>query len=177
MAARESLVPAERVERMILMIRGERVMLDSDLADLYGVPTKALNQAVKRNSDRFPGDFMFQLDREEKAKVIAHCDHLRGLRFSPSLPYAFTEHGALMLASVLNSRRAVEVSVFVVRAFVRMREMLASHRELARRLAGIEGRVKGHDEQIRSLVNAIRHLREPAEVKPKRIGFSPDDKA
>ncbi|MFH0954402.1 MAG: ORF6N domain-containing protein [Verrucomicrobiota bacterium] len=174
MAAKESLVPTERIASMILLVRGERVMMDSDLAELYGVPTKALNQAVKRNADRFPADFMFQLTREEKVEVVAHCDHLKGLRFSPSLPYGFTEHGALMLASVLNSRRAVDVSVFVVRAFVRMREMLASHRELARRLADAERRVKGHDEKIGSLVNAIRQLREPAEVKPKKIGFSRD---
>lgn len=99
-------IPAERVERRILLIRGQRVMLDADLAELYGVPTKVLNQAVKRNSDRFPPDFMFRLTRREKDHVVTNCDHLRKLKFSPALPCAFTEHGALMLASVLNSRRA-----------------------------------------------------------------------
>lgn len=174
MAAKESLVPMERIEGMILMVRGQKVMLDADLAQLYGVRTKALNQAVKRNAERFPDDFMFRLTQEEKAEVVAKCDHLKGLRFSPSSPHAFTEHGAMMLASVLNSRRAVEVSVFVVRAFVRLRQMLAGHRELAKKVADLERRIKGHDEKIESLVTAIRRLRDPAEVKPKRIGFSRD---
>ena len=115
------LVPSERIERSILFIRGQKVMLDADLADLYGVATKVLNQAVKRNMDRFPGDFLFQLTAEEKAEVVTDCDHLAKLKFSPVLPYAFTEHGAIMAASVLNSPQAVEVSVFVVRAFVRLR--------------------------------------------------------
>jgi hypothetical protein len=174
MAEREGLVPAEQIERMILLIRGQKVMLDADLADLYGVRTKALNQAVKRNTNRFPDDFMFQLTAEEKKEVVTNCDHLKGLRFSPTRPYAFTEHGAMMLASVLNSRRAVEVSVFVVRAFVRLRQVLAGHREIARRVAELEGRSKRHDDQIRSLVEAIRQLMAPGESKTKRIGFGGD---
>ena len=173
MTAKGSVIPAERIEAMILLIRGQKVVLDADLAGLYGVPTKALNQAVKRNADRFPEDFMFQLSREEKGQVIANADHLRGLRFSPSLPYAFTEHGALMLAGVLNSRRAVEISVFVVRAFVRLRGLLAGHKDLARKLAELEGRVKGHDAQIRSLVEAIRQLTTAPETG-RRIGFGAD---
>jgi hypothetical protein len=128
-----SLVPVERIERAILSIRGEKVMLDSDLAQLlYGVPTKVLNQAVKRNLSRFPPDFMFQLTKTEKAEVVTNCDHLIHLKFSSNLPYAFTEHGALMLANVLNSERAAQTSVMVVRAFVRLRQMLASNAELAR---------------------------------------------
>ena len=171
MAEKESLVPAERINRMILLVRGQKVMLDADLAELYGVPTKRLNEQVKRNADRFPEDFMFRLNAEEKKEVVANCDHLRSLRFSPGSPCAFTEHGALMLASVLNSRRAVEVSVFVVRAFVRLREMLSSHRELAKKVSELERKSKGHDEQIRSLVAAIRQLMTPDEKKTKRIGF------
>lgn len=171
MADKQAVVPAERVDRMILLIRGQKVMLDADLAELYGVPTKRLNEQVKRNADRFPDDFMFRLTPEEKEEVVANCDHLRSLRFSPGAPNAFTEHGALMLASVLNSKRAVEVSVFVVRAFVRLREMLASHRELARKMAELERKSRGHDEQIQSLVRAIRQLMTPADSKPKRIGF------
>ena len=111
-----TVVPMERIERAILLIRGEKVMLDIDLAELYGVETKALNQAVKRNLDRFPPDFMFQLTTAEKKEVVTNCDHLIKLRFSPNLPYAFTEHGALMLANVLNSERAAQTSVQVVRA-------------------------------------------------------------
>ena len=171
MSEKESLVPAERINRMILLIRGQKVMLDSDLADLYGVSTKRLNEQVKRNADRFPEDFMFRLNAEEKKEVVANCDHLRSLRFSPSSPYAFTEHGALMLASVLNSRRAVDASVFVVRAFVRLRELLSSHRELAKKVSELERKTKGHDEQIRSLVGAIRQLMMPDEKKTKKIGF------
>src|SRR3970040_1264518 len=117
MSSRGALRPASSVERRILSIRGQRVMLDADLAVLYGVSTRVLNQAVKRNRERFPEDFMFRLTVAEKAEVITNCDHLRPLRFSPALPYAFTEHGAIMLASVLNTPIAVQASVQVVRAF------------------------------------------------------------
>ena len=176
MSAKDALVPAERLDRMILMIRGQKVMLDADLAELYGVPTKRLNEQVKRNADRFPEDFMFRLTAEEKKEVVANCDLLRSLRFSPGAPCAFTEHGALMLASVLNSRRAVEVSLFVTRAFVRLREVLVNHRELARKVAELERRMKGHDEQIRSLVDAIRQLMAAPATKGRRIGFAADEK-
>src|SRR3954454_19372626 len=114
-----ALVEAQRIERSILWIRKHRVMLDTDLAALYGVPTKVLNQAVKRNQERFPPDFMFRLNRREKEKVVTDCDHLGRLRYSPTLPQAFTEHGAVMLASVLNSPKAIEVSLEVVRTFLR----------------------------------------------------------
>ena len=171
------LIPVEQLDRAILLIRGQRVMLDADLALLFGVSTKALNQAVKRNLDRFPADFLFRLTPEEKSEVVTNCDHLSALKFSRQLPYAFTEHGAVMVATVLNSRRAAEVSVFVVRAFVRMRQVLAGHRELALKLADIERRVAGHDATIRSLVGAIRQLLQPPQPEPKkrRIGFGPDD--
>lgn len=161
-------IPAERIEARILLIRGQRVMLDADLAELYAVPTKALNQAVKRNRDRFPPDFMFRLTRGEKREVVTNCDHLERLKFSPVLPHVFTEHGALMLASVLNSSRAIEVSVFVVRAFVKLREMLASHRDLARRLEEME---KRYDAQFRVVFDAIRELMRPPEKPRRRIGF------
>jgi hypothetical protein len=109
-------------------------MLDHDLAELYGVSTKRLNEQVKRNSERFPDDFMFPLNLHEKAEVVANCDHLSRLRFSPVLPYVFTEHGAIMAANVLNSRQAVQASVFVVRPFIQLRQMRATHRELASKL-------------------------------------------
>jgi len=123
----ESLVPLERMQQAILLIRGQREMLDADLAQLYGVSPKRLNEQVKRNRDRFPKDFMFQLRAEEKTEVVAKCGHLAILKFSPTHPYAFTEHGAIMLAAVLNTPRAIEVSVFVVRAFIRLREILTTH--------------------------------------------------
>ena len=166
-----AIVPVERIESRILLIRGHKVMLDSDLAELYGVTTKRLNEQVKRNRERFPGDFMFKLTPKEKEEVVANCDHLQRLRFSPALPYAFTEHGAIMAASVLNSRRAIEISVYVVRAFVKLREMLRTHKELARKLAELEKRIEGHDEEIIALFEAIRQLMEPPEKSTKRIGF------
>ncbi len=147
-------------------------MLDADLAELYGVKTKALNQAVSRNPERFPEDFMFRLTEREKAEVVTNCDHLAGLKFSPVLPYAFTEHGAIMAASVLRSERAVKVSVHVVRAFVKLRQVLSSHRQLARKLEALERRLDGHDEEIAVLLAAIRELMAPLPESPrKRIGF------
>src|SRR6185312_12356316 len=145
-------MPIERVERASLLIRGEKVILDVDLAGLYGVPTKRLNEQVKRNRGRFPTDFMFQLTSAEKSEVVANCDHLSTLKFSPQLPYAFTEHGAIMAANVLNSARAVRASVEVVRAFVRLRQMLASNHELARRLEELE---KKYDRQFKVVFDAI----------------------
>ncbi len=134
MKGKYSIIPVERIERAILFIRGQKVMLDTDLAALYGVTTKRLNEQVKRNRDRFPDDFMFQLTQEEKEKVVANCDHLKKLKFSPSLPYAFTEHGAVMLASILNSAVAIEVSIQVVRTFNRLREYVVHHKALAQKL-------------------------------------------
>ena len=149
-------IPVIRLEQSILLIRGQRVMLDADLAVLYGVTTRRLNEQVSRNRDRFPEDFMFRLTVGEKAEVVANCDHLRRLKFSAALPYAFTEHGAIMLASVLNSSRAVEASLLVVRTFVKLRETVATHRELARKMEELERRLEGHDGHIRTLVDAIR---------------------
>ena len=119
------MVARDSIARNILLIRGHKVMLDSDLAKLYGVETKVLNQATKRNRERFPSDFMFQLTSEEKKEVVTNCDHLAKLKFSSTLPYAFTEHGALMLGNVLRSDQAIEVSLLIVRTFVQLREMLS----------------------------------------------------
>jgi phage regulator Rha-like protein len=162
------LIPTERIERSILLIRGEKVMLDADLAEIYGVTTKVLNQAVKRNAIRFPEDFMFQLTEREKAEVVTNCDHLVRIKFSPHLPFAFTEHGALMLANVLNGERAALTSVQVVRAFVRLRQMLASNAELSRKLAALE---KKYDAQFKIVFDAIRQLMTPPEPKRREIGF------
>ena len=164
----ETLVPVARIERAILMIRGQRVMLDSDLAILFGVTTKRLNEQVKRNRDRFPADFMFRLTEREKAEVVANCDHLARLRFSPTRPCVFTEHGAIMLASVLSSTIAIEASVQVVRAFVRLREMVTANKDLARRLGELE---KRYDSQFKVVFEAIRQLMVEEEKPRKRIGF------
>ena len=151
-------------------------LIDADLADFYGVPTKALNQAVRRNLDRFPPDFMFQLTKSEKAEVVTNCDHLRKIKYSPVNPNAFTEHGAIMAASVLNSPRAVEVSVFIARAFVELRCLINQHKELSQQIAKLERRLTKHDEQIVAIVKAIRQLTGPQLVpKNRRIGFHKDE--
>jgi len=166
---------SDDVGRLIFLIRGKRVILDADLAQLYGVPTKRLNEQVRRNRERFPEDFLFQLTREEKQQVVAICDHLSKLKFSPVLPYAFTEHGTIMAATVLNSKRAVHVSLLVVRTFVKLREMLGAHKELALKLAELEHRFAKHDEHIATLFEAIRQLMAPPPEPPKRrIGFIVD---
>ena len=162
-------VPAERIENAIFFIRGEKVILDSDLARLYGVTTKRLNEQVKRNRERFPEDFMFKLTSGEKAEVVANCDHLKKLKFSPVLPFAFTEHGAIMAANVLNSKGAVQASVQVVRAFIRLRQMLVSNAELARKLSEIE---RKYDAQFKVVFDAIRQLMTPPEPQRKQIGFA-----
>ncbi|SRR6266446_1430167 len=163
---------AESIEALILTIRGQRVMLDSDLARIYGVPTTRLNQQFKRNRGRFPEDFAFQLTGEEFAALISQIAiSKRGRGGRRTLPWVFTEHGALMLASVLNSPTAVEASVRVVRAFVRMREMLSLHRELAQKLFALEQRLDGHDEAVQKLFEAIRQLLEPPASPHREIGF------
>ena len=167
-----ALIPTERIAQSILLLRGQKVIIDADLADLYGVPTKALNQAVKRNQERFPEDFMFQMSADEKAEVVTNCDHLVNLKFAKTLPYAFTEHGAIQAANVLSSPRAVEMGVYVVRAFVRLREVLASSKELTAKLDELEHKVDSHDQAIAGLINAMRDLMRPPEPQKKRpIGF------
>lgn len=170
MGEQVSLVPMERIERAIIMVRGEKVMLDSELAEIYGVETKALNQAVKRNAARFPEDFMFRITADEvadlnRSQIVTGSQKHRDPRFPP---YAFTEHGALMLANVLNSERAAQTSVMVVRAFVRLRQLLSSNAELARKLEALE---RKYDAQFKVVFDAIRQLMSPP-AKPKReIGF------
>ena len=171
----KTMVPVEVVTHRILLIRGEKVMLDADLAELYGVPTKALNQAVKRNVERFPSDFMFQLSKFEKDEVVTACDHLANLKFSRTLPFAFTEHGALMLGNVLKSNRAIEISLLVVRTFVQLREMLSTHKELAAKLEALERKIGSHDQAIAGLIDAIRQLMAPPKGGKRSIGFISSD--
>jgi hypothetical protein len=174
MTKRTSLIPAERIERAILLIRGQKVMLDGDLAVLYAVETRRLIEAVKRNIERFPPDFMFQVTREEfeiLRSQFATSSSWGGRRY---LPYAFTEQGVAMLSSVLRSPRAVAVNVEIVRAFVRLRRMLASHADLAAKLDALE---RKYDAQFKVVFDAIRHLMSPPEAKPRRrIGFDAREK-
>jgi hypothetical protein len=175
---RTSIIPLERIERKILFIRGEKVILDIDLAELYGVETKRLNQQVRRNLGRFPADFLFQLSDTEYSSLrsqFATSNEGRGGR--RYLPFAFTEHGAIMAASVLNTPRAVEMSVFVVRAFVRLRNFLATRKELAEKVAELERKMSSHDEQIVAIIDAIKQLMAtPAPPKKRSIGFQSEDK-
>ena len=174
MAVRANLIPPERIERSILLIRGCKVMLDAELAQLYGVPTKVLNQAVKRNKERFPDDFMFQLTAREFAILKSQfvtSSQWGGRRISP---YVFTEQGVAMLSSVLRSRRAVQVNIEIMRAFVRLREMVASHKDLAHRLDELE---KGYDAQFKVVFDALRELMNSPTQKRRQIGFIVSEKA
>ncbi len=165
--------PTRAIAALILDLRGRKVMIDADLAATYGVQTRALNQAVKRNRERFPGDFVFALSAAEKEKVITNCDHLAHLRFAKSMPMAFTEHGAIMAATVLNSPQAVTMSVYVVRAFVRMREQLLSNAAILRRLAEIDKTLLQHDAALRDVYHKLLPLLQPPSTPAKRrIGFA-----
>jgi phage regulator Rha-like protein len=172
MVNKKSLIPANRIEKAILLIRGQKVMLDADLAALYGVETKMLVRAVKRNINRFPTDFMFQLSKEEFDNLRFHfgtSSDWGGRRYPP---YAFTEQGVAMLSSVLRSQRAIQVNIEIMRAFIRLRRMLASHVELARKLDALE---KKYDTQFKQVFEAIRQLMAPPEPKRRPIGFRKGD--
>jgi hypothetical protein len=175
MAKQKSVVPIERVEKAILLIRGQKVLLDRDLAELYGVPTKVLKQAVKRNIDRFPSDFMFVLSRQEVTNlrsqiVTSSSPQWGGARYQPM---AFTEQGVAMLSSVLNSDRAIDVNIEIMRAFVRLRQMLIAHKDLARKLAALE---KKYDDHFKVVFEAISELMTPPEKPRKKIGFGIKEK-
>jgi len=174
MAKAERSAPVEQISRSILILRGQRVILDRELAAIYGATTKRLNEQVKRNRDRFPEDFMFQLTAEESSSLRSQFATLKLGRgqHRKYLPYVFTEHGAIMAATILNSRRAVEVSVYIVRAFVQLRELLASKTALARKLNELEGKLKNHDEAITAILSAIRELMNPPPPKRRGIGFT-----
>jgi len=183
----KEIIPVSRVAQAIRVLRGERVLLDFDLATLYGVETRALNQAVKRNVDRFPSDFMFQLSAEEaemisqpvppsaaghivsnSSQIVMSSGKYRGKRYRP---YAFTEEGIAMLSSVLNSERAVKVNIAIMRAFVKLRQMLDTNRELAQKFSELERRVGKHDEEIAGILEAIRQLMAAPEKPRREIGF------
>jgi hypothetical protein len=173
MSKQTDIVPIARIARGIYLIRDQKVILDSDLAELYGVSTKALIQAVKRNRERFPDDFMFRLEPQEltnlRSQIVTSSFSHGGRRF---LPYAFTEQGVAMLSSVLKSERAIRVNIIIMRAFIKLREVVESNRELARKFAELETRVGNHDEQIAEIIEAIRQLIAPSADAPKKeIGF------
>ncbi|MDD5432000.1 MAG: ORF6N domain-containing protein [Candidatus Omnitrophica bacterium] len=163
----------EAVAAKILVIRGKKVMLDRDLAELYGIGTKVLNQSVKRNRNRFPGDFMFSLSEKEKNELVTNCDRFKLLKHSSSTPYVFTQEGVAMLSSVLNSERAVQVNIAIMRAFVRIRELLLTHKELAEKLEELERKYQLHETDIQVIFEAIKKLLEPPPEPPKpRFGLN-----
>jgi len=175
--AKPAIVAARKVDAKILVLRGHRVILDSDLAELYGVQVRHLNQQVKRNAKRFPPAFRFQLSPQEfkilRSQNVISSEGHGGARYRP---YAFTEHGAIMAATVLNSERAIEMSVFVVLAFVRMRRAIAANRQVLAKLAEVERRLETHDADIQDLMDAIRELINPPDPPRRRIGFeTPSD--
>jgi len=169
-----NILPRERIERSIILLRGHKVMLDRDLAELYGVEVKQLKRQVKRNQDRFPADFMFELSREEYNALRSQLGTFKRGEHSKYLPYAFTEQGVSMLSSVLRSTRAVQVNIEIMRAFVRLRELMASHKDLVRRLNEME---KKYDSQFRVVFDAIRELMTPPESKKRQIGFLVKERA
>ncbi len=195
MSATVDLVPAERIQSRILVLRGQRVLLDADLAAIYEVSTKQLNQAVKRNADRFPEDFMFQLTWEEylqlapsrvatsskskdsgnRSQSVTSSGKSRSIK---SLPYAFTEHGAVQLSNILRSPRAIEMGIAVVRAFVQLRALMVDHKTLRAKLAELDARVGAHDEQLAAIVEAIRELAVPVEGPhhKRKIGYHPGNR-
>lgn len=168
------LISSKIMENKILLIRGKRVMLDRDIASLYGVSTKRLNEQVKRNIKRFPQDFMFRLTIDEKEQVVAICDHLKILKFSPQLPYAFTEPGVAMLSSVINSETAIQVNIRIIRVFIRLREMIGANKELGYKFTELERKIQNHESDIQAIFEAIRRIMSPPSAPPKpKIGFRP----
>jgi len=165
-----NIVPQEVIENKILFLRGKKVMLDKDLSTLYGVTTGNLNKAIRRNLDRFPEDFMFQLTKEEFANLKFHFG-ISSWGGTRKLPYAFTENGVAMLSSILNSKRAVQVNIQIMRTFTRLREMLLTHKDLQRKIEAME---KKYDYQFKIVFDAIKQLLEPAEKPKKKIGFLAD---
>jgi hypothetical protein len=168
-----NIVPAEVIHRRIFLIRGEKIMVDRDLAELYGVQTKVLNQAVRRNKERFPESFMFQLTKSERDELVTNCDHLSGLKFSSQMPYAFTEQGVAMLSSVLRSKRAIQVNIQIMTTFVQLRRMLADNKELARRLDELE---RKYDAQFKVVFDALRKLISPPDPPKRPIDFGVREK-
>ncbi len=162
-------LPIEKITSKIYLIRGQKVMLDADLAELYEVTTKALNQAVTRNEQRFPSDFMFRLAKEEKQELVTNCDRLDRLKHSSALPRVFTEQGVAMLSSILKSKRAIKVNIQIMRAFTQLRQMLSTHKDLKKKIETME---KKYDQQFQVVFEAIKQLLE-ADAKPrKKIGFT-----
>lgn len=173
----EILIPTETVISKIFFIRNQKVILDTDLAKLYGVETKVLNQSVRRNLRRFPDDFMFQLTKEENTSLRSQFVTLKKGQHSKYLPYVFTEHGVAMLSSVLNSERAIEINILIMRAFVKLREIISAHKKVEEKLKEIDEKLEEHDEHIVKIIEIINRLLMPPEKPIKKIGFEVKEKS
>jgi len=169
------MVPDELIMNKIIMIRGQKVMLSNDLSELYGVTTKRLNEQVKRNIKRFPKNFLFQLTRQEKDKVVANCDHLQSLKYSPYLPYVFTEHGTVMLANILNSNRAIQASIRIVEIYIKMREHILTDKDLLLKMEQLEKRVGKQDEKIALVFEYLKKFIDVQDKPKKQVGFKRED--
>ncbi|MCX6270307.1 MAG: ORF6N domain-containing protein [Bacteroidetes bacterium] len=176
MEANLNLLPEEIVLRKILQIRGKKVLIDRDLAELYGTSAKRLNEQVKRNLKRFPNNFMFQLTEDEKDEVVAICDHLFKIKYSPYLPFAFTEYGVLMLANVLNSEKAIQTSIRIIEIFGKLRESLKMHDEIIQIIDNHEHKLSEHDDDIRQIFETLRTILNPPQSQRKQIGFKQQNK-
>jgi len=170
----KSLVPNELIASRILLIRDQKVMIDSDIAELYGVTTKRLNEQVKRNKNRFPNNFMFELTKEEKNEVVANCDHLENLKFSPVLPKVFTEHGIMMIANVLTSERAIKVSIQIIEVFIKMREILTDNLSLKLDIEEIKKKLSNHSKNIELVFNYLDELIDKKDKPRTQIGYKKD---
>jgi len=170
----KAIIPQEVIEQKIFLIRGHKVMIDRDLAELYGVETKHLNRQVKRNIERFPLEFMFRLSKKEKNELVTNCHQFKTMKHSSVLPLAFTEHGVAMLSSVLKGDRAVKISINIIKAFVKLRQILSTHTEFAYKLKELERKFEQHDEAIIAIFEAINQLMAPSEKPKPRIGFKID---
>ncbi|MDP2941404.1 MAG: ORF6N domain-containing protein [Candidatus Omnitrophota bacterium] len=166
------LIPHERIERRIFVIRGHKVMLDRDLAELFQVPTKHLSRQVKRNIERFPKEFMFRLTEKEKDELVPNWHQFKKMKHSYALPYAFSKHGVAMLATVLSSEQAVKMSIIIIKTFIKLREMVITHKDLEYNLKELEHKVERHEADIQEILRAIRRLLEPPEEERRVIGFA-----
>lgn len=168
----KELIPHEVIEGRIFLMRGQKVMIDRDLAELYGIETKYLNRQVRYNIQRFPYEFAFRLTKEEKNELVQNCHRFGSMKHSTALPYVFTEHGVAMLSSVLNSDRAIRINIAIIKTFVKLRQILSTHKELSHKLSELERKIEKHDIEIQAIFDAIRQLMTPPPEKPKRlIGF------
>jgi len=165
------MVPDEVIMNKIYLIRGKKVMISNDLAELFGVTTKRLNEQVKRNMKRFPKHFMFQLTEQEKDKVVANCDHLQNLKYSPYLPYVFTEHGTVMLANILNSDRAIQASIRIVEIYIRMRKLILTNKDLLLKIDQLEKRIGSQDQKIAQVFKYLKQFIDVQQKPRKQIGY------